>query len=90
MALNDYDKLRDLLKRNEKWPLLYMFKFIVPNSEGKVNKVVSLMPTNSEITYKHTENLKFVSITCKATMHSADAIILLTDQIASIPGVISL
>jgi hypothetical protein len=90
MALADYEKLRELLLKNEKWPLLYMFKFIVPNKEGKVNEVVSLLPESGEITYKHTENLKFVSVTCKANMHSADAIIVLTDQIASIPGIIAL
>jgi hypothetical protein len=90
MALNDYEKLRELLLRNEQWPLVYMFKFIVPNSDGKVNEVVALLPNEGELSYKHTQNLKYVSVTCKATMHSVDSIILLTDQIASIKGVIVL
>ncbi len=90
MALSDYEKLRELLLKNEQWPLVYMFKFSVPNSDGKVNEVVALLPSDGVKSFKHTQNLKFVSVTCKATMHSVDAIIAITDQIASIPGVISL
>lgn len=90
MALKDYEKLRELLLKNEKWPLVYMFKIIVPNSDGKVNEVLALLPSDGELSFKHTQNLKFVSVTCKASMHSVDAIIEITDQIASIPDVISL
>jgi hypothetical protein len=90
MALKDFEKLRELLLKNEQWPLVYMFKFIVPNSGGKVNEVVALLPIEGELSFKHTQNLKFVSVTCKATMDSADAIILITDKAATIPGVIAL
>ncbi|MFA6400426.1 MAG: hypothetical protein WCX31_02205 [Salinivirgaceae bacterium] len=90
MALRDYEKLRELLLKNEQWPLVYMFKFIVPNSGGKVNEVVALLPSDGELSFKHTQNLKYVSVTCKATMHSVDAIISITDKAVSIPGVIAL
>lgn len=90
MSIKDYDKLKELLAHNKKWPLLYMFKFIVPNEEGKVQKVVDLLPKHGTVTFNHTKSLKFVSVTCKASMKSPDAIIEVTNNISSIPGVMSL
>ncbi|WP_439184881.1 DUF493 family protein [Carboxylicivirga taeanensis] len=90
MSLQDYNKLKELLAQNKKWPLLYMFKFIVPNTEGKVQKVVDQLPKHGSVTFKHTKNLKYVSVTCKASMKSPDAIINVTNTISSIDGVMSL
>lgn len=90
MATQDYEKLKALLLENKKWPLLYMFKFIVPNSEGRVEKVVEMLPKHGSISYKHTKNLKHVSVTCKVSMKNADAIIAVSEKVAQIPGVISL
>lgn len=90
MALADYDKLREQLLENKEWPLEYMFKFIVPNQDGKVDKVVEIMPKDGKITFKHTKNLKHVSVTCVANMPSADDIIIISDRVSSISGVISI
>jgi len=90
MSKQNYDKLKELLAENKKWPLLYMFKFIVPNNEGKVQAVVDLLPKHGSVSYKHTKNLKYVSVTCKVSMKNADAIIELTDKIAAIEGVMPL
>lgn len=90
MASQDYGQLLEKLNENKKWPLLYMFKFIAPNEDGKVKEVVSLLPKNGEITYKHTKNLKFVSITCKVKMASAQTIIEVTSEINKIEGILSL
>ena len=88
--MQDYDKLKKLLAENKKWPMPYMFKFIVPNIEGKVQQVVDLLPKHGTVTYNHTKNLKYVSVTCKVSMKSADAIIEVTSKIAQIEGVMSL
>ncbi len=90
MALQDFDKLREMLLINKEWPLKYMFKFVVPNEDGKVDKVVGLLPKSDEISYKHTKSLKFVSVTCVTEMPTADDIIIISNKIASIPGVISI
>ena len=90
MAEKDYSSLLDRLQQNKIWPLLYMFKFITPNEDGKVKKVVSLLPQHGEILYKHTKNLKFVSITCKAKMPSAQSIVDVTAAVNEIKGIISL
>lgn len=90
MALADYDKLREQLLLNKEWPLKYMFKFIVPNQDDKVEQVKALLPKDGKVTYKHTKNLKHVSVTCIADMPSADDIIMVSDSVASITGVISI
>ena len=90
MDLKKYGKLLEKLEENKKWPLLYMFKFIAPNEDGKVKKVVALLPKNGDISYRHTKNLKFVSITCKASMPSAQSIVEVTSQVNKIDGVMSL
>lgn len=90
MSMQEYDKLKELLANNKKWPMLYMFKFIVPNADGKVQQVVDLLPKHGTVTYNHTKNLKYVSVTCRVSMKSANAIIEVTSKIAAIEGVMSL
>jgi hypothetical protein len=90
MALEDYERLKKMLLEHKKWPLLYMFKFIVPNSDNRVQMVVDLLPSKAPKSFKHTKNLKHVSVTCKCMVNSAEEIIAITDQISKIPGVIAL
>lgn len=88
--MQKHHQLLDKLKENKKWPLLYMFKFITPNENGKVEQIKELLPKHGSLSYKHTKNLKFVSITCKASMKNAENIIKVTEEISKIEGVISL
>ena len=88
--MDKYKNLRYRLMESEKWPLKYMFKFIIPNEEGKVDQVKALLPTEGEVSFKHTENLKHVSVTCVALMESADQIIVITEKVDKIEGVIVL
>lgn len=74
----------------ETWPLKYMFKFITPNEDGKVDLVKALLPNEGKITFKHTTNLKHVSVTCVALMESADRIVEITEKVDEIEGVIVL
>ena len=90
MTSDNFEKLRELLSGNKNWPLFYMFKFIVPNNSNKVKQVADLMPKDGEISYKHTKNLNYVSLTCKVLMPSVDSIIEVTEKATSIPEVIML
>ena len=85
-----FKNLRYRLMENDKWPLKYMFKFIVPNNEGKVDQIKELLPLNSDISFKHTDSLKHVSITCIASMNTADDIIDITEKASEIDGVMVL
>jgi hypothetical protein len=90
MDFLNLERLREVLLESETWPVDYMFKFIVPNSDNRVNRVVDLLPKHGRITYNHTKNLKHIAVTCVARMDSADQIIDVTKNALSISGVIAL
>lgn len=90
MKNDKYQKLRYQLMESKEWPIKYMFKFITPNKEGKVDKVKALLPDFGEITFKHTSSLKYVAITCVALMESSDAIIDVMEKVDEVEGVITL
>jgi hypothetical protein len=85
-----YIKLKELLDDNKKWPLKYMFKFIIPNKDGHVDKAKAMMPERSKMDFKHTKSLKYVSLTCVAYMKSAEDIISLNQKMEQIPGAMTL
>lgn len=90
MNIDKYKNLRYRLMETENWPLKYMFKFITPNEDGKVEQIKALLPAEGKVTFKHTANLKHVSVTCVALMESADQIIVITEKADKIDGVIVL
>ncbi len=90
MMRDKYKNLRYRLMESETWPLEYMFKFITPNNHGKVDQIKALLPENGELSFKHTTNLKHVSITCVALMESADQIIEVMEKVDRVEGVIVL
>jgi len=90
MKRDKYKNLRYRLMEVETWPLKYMFKFITPNKNGKVDQIKALLPEEGEISFKHTSNLKHVSVTCVALMNSADQIIEIMEEVDKIEGVIVL
>ena len=83
-------KLKTLLEENKEWPLKYMFKFIVPNKDGKVNKVVNVFPADADKRFKYTESMKYVAVTCVLEMNNAEEIIRITESAIEIPGVMML
>ncbi len=90
MEQDKFTNLRYRLMETGSWPLKYMFKFIVPNEDGKVEQVKALLPEHGEFSFKHTSNLKYIAITCVATMNNADDIIDITEKADRIEGVLIL
>jgi len=90
METDKFKNLRYRLMETETWPLEYMFKFITPNHEGKVEQIKAILPDNGQFSFKHTSSLKHVAITCVATMKSADEIIEITERVDRIDGVLIL
>ena len=84
------ERLRQQLLKTEQWPLKYMFKFIVPNSDGRVDSVKALLPIGGQTTYRPSKDIHYVAITHVNYMHSADEIISTVQRATSVPGVISL
>lgn len=78
---------KEKLEAQSSFPILYMFKFIVPN--GKENEIAAILP-NNKMTLKTSSKGTYVSATIKAMMPSSDAILEVYDKAAEVEGVISL
>ena len=87
--MGTFDALKAQLEQQD-WPNLYMFKFIVPNDNHHLAQVTALFNANSEISYHHSGNGKYVSLSAKEIMLSAEYIIAVYERAALIPGIISL
>lgn len=86
---NNFDKLafKEKLEASGPFPMLYMFKFIIP-AESK-NQITALFPKN-EVTIKPSSGGKYISTTIQALMDSSEDIIEIYNKAATIEGVISL
>lgn len=83
----DKQNFKEKLEAQGDFPMLYMFKFIVPN--GREGEVQALFPKN-EMSIKSSSKGKFVSTTIKVMVHNADEIIQYYEKAAQIEGLISL
>ena len=67
-----------------------MFKFIVPNNEDKLNAVKNLFPKETEFSYKTSRDIRFIGVTVKIMMNSADEVIEIYSRAQGIRGIMSL
>ena len=70
-----FGKLRELLNQENNWPMVYMFKFIVPADNQKIALVEAKFSDEAVILHKESTNGKYFSITVKEVMLNADSII---------------
>lgn len=84
-----FDKaaFKEKLEAVGQFPMVYMFKFIVPN--GREQEVGALFPRN-EMNLKPSSGGKYVSTTIQMMVENADQIIGIYEQAAKIEGVIAL
>ncbi|QZE12942.1 DUF493 domain-containing protein [Halosquirtibacter laminarini] len=88
--LDPYKRLEEILKEDKSWPKPYMYKFIVPNHDDKVNKVKKMMPEPEKVVMRSSKDLKYISISLKTIVNSADDILELYKRIDQVEGVIKL
>ncbi|MDR9397851.1 DUF493 family protein [Salibacter sp.] len=85
-----YRDLKKKLKKQHKFPSVYMFKFIVPNENKLHAQVEALFGSEAQIAIRESRNGNFVSVTAKEMMLSADKVIERYREAESIEGIISL
>lgn len=90
--MNDdqYNKLRELLNQGASWPMVYMFKFIIPADNHKIALIESKFSDEAVIAHKESSNGKYFSITVKEVMLDSEAIIAKYKDVSSIEGVMIL
>lgn len=72
------------------FPNVYYFKFIVPNNKRLISSVEGLFEKGADFEMKPSSTGKFISLSNKQVMLSADDIIKIYKQASKIEGIISL
>lgn len=84
MASSDF---RDVLEQTHTFPGLYTFRFVVP--QARFADVQRLFP-DTELQTRLSRTGKYISVSARVTVPSADAVIALYAQAATIDGIVSL
>lgn len=79
--------LRQSLDKVHDWPSLYMFKLIFEPDEVRLQAVLDLFPKESEVLRRYSTGGKYLSLTIKEVMMSAEDVVQRYDRAAAIPGV---
>ena len=90
MDQEKYNQLREQLIESAEWPALYMFKFIIPNKDEKLETLKAIFPAETKFAFKTSKDMRFISITVKITMQDADAVIAIYEQTKHIEGLLAL
>ncbi len=90
MEQERYNQLREQLIESAQWPALYMFKFIIPNKDEKLDTLKAIFPAKTQFAFKTSKDMRFISVTIKITMQDADAVIAIYEQTKLIEGLLAL
>jgi len=86
-----YARLKKQLEEDTVWPAPYLFKFIVPSSLEKIAEISAIFDNNdAEIQTRDSAKGTYTSVSIKATMASADAVVEKYLEVSNVEGVISL
>ena len=84
------ERLRQRLNEVHQWPSVYMFKFIMEPDPERLKALLDLFPAESEILRKYSTGGKYLSLTVKEVMMTAEDILERYERVATIGGIIVL
>ena len=87
--MEEFESLKAQLEQTD-FPQVYFFKFIVPNKNDNVARVSALYSSDTQVKMKPSSSGKFISMSAKQVMLSADEIIGIYKKASAIDGIISL
>ncbi len=85
-----YKRLEEELNKNHEWPTKYMYKFIIPNDEQKIEEVKNRFEKPHEFRKNYSRNAKYVSLTFIAEENSPEDIINQYKKMEDIEGLITI
>jgi len=88
MDVHKLDRMKELLKEEETFPLEYTFKFIVPTA--KLSEILSFFPNDENIETKPSSKGSYISVTVNRMVQSADEVVKTYEVVSVIDGIISL
>jgi uncharacterized protein len=89
MAELNFDELKKQLELLT-WPMIYMFKFIVPSDNQKIAFIEGLFDEASDVKLQPSSAGKYTSITARQVMLNAENVIEIYRRAASVEGIIAL
>lgn len=84
------DKLRQQLDEYHTWPSVFMFKFVVPTDEEKVERLHAIFGESAEYKKRLSKNGNYTSVTIREMVLNADQVFERYMAASKIEGVISL
>ena len=87
--MEEFESLKTQLEQTD-FTQVYFFKFIVPNKNDNVARVSALYSSDTQVKMKPSSSGKFISMSAKQVMLSADEIIGIYKKASAIDGIISL
>ena len=86
-----YERLKIELNNSNTWPAKYLFKFIVPTDQEKIEKVENAFNSmGAVIETKNSKTGKYTSISIDVQMPNAQKIIDKYLELSTVKGIISL
>jgi uncharacterized protein len=86
-----FERLKIELERNQIWPAEYLFKFIVPTNDDKIQAVQTAFDgMGAVIKTTKSKNAKYTSLSINVMMSDANAVIAKYIEVSGIEGIISL
>ncbi len=86
-----YSKLIRQLKETNSWPSDYLFKFIVPSKEEKIEAINSIFnEPHAQINHKQSSKGTYTSVSIKMRLECAEDVVVKYKEVSVIEGVISL
>jgi putative lipoic acid-binding regulatory protein len=86
-----YERLRTELNNSNTWPAEYLFKFIVPTDQEKIEIVENAFNNmGAVIVTKHSKTGKYTSVSIDVQMTNAQKIIDKYLELSNVKGIISL
>ena len=86
-----YSRLKEQLLENSSWPSKYLYKFIVPTDEDKIEQINTIFDnTGAVIESKKSKKGTYTSISITVHLESPDAVIAKYKEVSQVEGVISL
>ena len=86
-----YKRLREELLKTSSWPTDYLYKFIVPTDQEKIDQIQGIFDnTGAVIESKKSRKGKYTSISITVNLESPDEVIRKYKEVGQVKGVISL
>lgn len=86
-----YTRLREELNNTSTWPGEYLYKFIVPSDDKKIEEVKNAFDNmGAVIKTKQSKTGKYTSLSVNVTMQNPDDVVQKYIEVSNIEGIISL